>query len=127
MARNTVASPPQERWPLLLHRADQLTVVALVGILLLLLVGHWILGIAVRGSSIEIDHAPPLRLEYRIHLNEADWPELTLLPGIGKTLAQRIVADRTRNGCFASLEQLQRVKGIGPKTIRRIRAHVVLP
>ncbi|WP_225897387.1 helix-hairpin-helix domain-containing protein [Desulfuromonas sp. AOP6] len=43
-----------------------------------------------------------------------DW---TFLPGIGPKLAERIEADRQKNGDFGSLEALQRVTGIGPKRI----------
>ena len=36
-------------------------------------------------------------------------------------ISKRIVEDREANGPFESIEALQRVKGIGPKTIERIR------
>jgi len=43
------------------------------------------------------------------------------LPGLGKTLAGRILADRQANGPFHDLEDLVRVSGIGPKTLEKIR------
>lgn len=46
----------------------------------------------------------------------ADW---MVLPGIGPKLAERIEADRQKNGDFGSLGALQRVSGIGPKRIDR--------
>jgi competence protein ComEA len=47
-----------------------------------------------------------------------DWQAL---PGIGPKLAQRIEEDRQKNGEFASLEDLRRVRGIGPSRIRAWR------
>ncbi len=48
-------------------------------------------------------------------------PDWEVLPGIGPKLAQRIVLDRQQNGAFSSLEDLERVTGIGPKTVDRIK------
>lgn len=48
----------------------------------------------------------------------ADWERL---PGIGPALAARIVADRAARGPFGGPEGLSRVKGIGPKTVERLR------
>jgi len=56
----------------------------------------------------------------RIDLNAAGSAELQLLPGIGPVLAQRIVDDRAANGRFGSLNDLQRVKGIGEKTAAKL-------
>ena len=58
---------------------------------------------------------------YLIDLNVATWPELTQLEGVGPVLAQRIIADRDENGPFASIDDLERVKGIGPKTVEKNR------
>ena len=59
-----------------------------------------------------------------IDLNTATAPELELLPGIGPALAQRIIADRDARGRFRSLNDLDRVSGIGPRTIERLRDKV---
>jgi competence protein ComEA len=58
----------------------------------------------------------------RIDINTAPAAELELLPGIGPTLAARIVSDRAENGPFATLDSLERVRGIGPKTVDNLRA-----
>lgn len=55
-----------------------------------------------------------------IDINRADTPALELLPGIGPTLALRIVADRERHGSFASCRDLRRVHGIGEKILQRV-------
>jgi competence protein ComEA len=44
-----------------------------------------------------------------------------LLPGVGESLARRIVESRGALGRFADLDELRRVRGIGPKTLERIK------
>jgi len=63
----------------------------------------------------------------RMDPNRAGAAELTRLPGIGPALAGRIVAERDRNGPYASPEALLRVRGIGPKTLARIRGFLSFP
>jgi competence protein ComEA len=58
---------------------------------------------------------------YQIELNSATWVELTQLRGIGEAFAQRIVNDREEHGPFSSIDDLQRVHGIGPKTVEKNR------
>jgi competence protein ComEA len=57
----------------------------------------------------------------RINLNTASRRELEELPGIGPTLAERIVTYRERKGGFRSVEELKQVSGIGPKKFEEIR------
>ena len=64
--------------------------------------------------------------DMRIDLNSADEAQLDLLPGIGPSLARRIVENRSRVGLFDSIDNLQRVSGIGPRTIERFRQYVVI-
>lgn len=114
----------ESRWRPLLCRADQITVAVLVVACLTAILLHWIWHLAIGASLIEIEQAPPLRLDFKIQVNQADWPELLLLPRIGEVRAKRIVEYRKRHGAFSSVEQLQRVNGIGPKTVRRIKPFV---
>lgn len=51
----------------------------------------------------------------RLNVNTATRAELEALPGIGPTLAQRILDDRGEQGPFGSIEDLKRVRGIGDK------------
>ncbi len=62
----------------------------------------------------------------KVDINSAGINELTQLPGIGKTLAARIVAYRDAHGPFARLEDLKKVSGIGDKVIGQIHDLVVV-
>lgn len=56
-----------------------------------------------------------------VNLNGAGVERLADLPGIGPKLAERIVADRRSRGPFRRVEDLDRVKGIGPALLGRLR------
>lgn len=55
-----------------------------------------------------------------INVNTATAAELDLLPGIGPARAADIIADRAANGPYTSLDDLDRVPGIGAKTIAKL-------
>ncbi len=55
-----------------------------------------------------------------VDLNRASLEELERLPGIGPSLARRIVAYRDSVGGFRTVEQLEEVRGIGPALVRRL-------
>lgn len=56
-----------------------------------------------------------------IDLNHATAEQLDALPGIGKTIAAAIVADRTKRGAFRSLDDLLRVKGMNRSKLDALR------
>jgi competence ComEA-like helix-hairpin-helix protein len=56
-----------------------------------------------------------------IDLNGATKAQLELLPGIGPALAQRILDQRAKLGRFASVDDLEGVRGIGPKVMAKLR------
>lgn len=71
--------------------------------------------------------AAPIALRsIRIDINSADEAELGLLPEVGPALARAIVADRTAHGPFRSVEELDRVRGIGPATMRSLAPFVTV-
>lgn len=49
-----------------------------------------------------------------VNINTADLDTLVLLPGIGPSKAQAIINYREQNGLFIRIEDIQKVKGIGP-------------
>lgn len=72
----------------------------------------------------------------RLDPNTAPWWELTVLPGIGETRAKMIVEHRarvrTQRGdttaiVFRCANDLQVIKGIGPKTAARAAPHLTFP
>ena len=56
-----------------------------------------------------------------LDLNAATAASLQALPGIGPARAEAIVAERAAGGPFESIDELTRVKGIGPKTVEELR------
>jgi len=69
---------------------------------------------------------PGYAYQYRIDLNRADRAELLQLPGIGEQLASRIDQFRRDYGAFQSVDELLKVKGIGPATMARLRDWVIV-
>lgn len=57
----------------------------------------------------------------KININRAEVWLLEALPGIGETLAQRIVDYRQQNGPFHSIEELLKVEGIGDTRYEQIK------
>ena len=59
-----------------------------------------------------------------VDINRATVEELTKLQGVGEGLAQRIVADRQKNGPFKTTEDLMRVSGIGQKKFNQLKDNI---
>jgi len=61
-----------------------------------------------------------------INLNLANEDQLTRISGIGTVTAAKIIAYRNQKGSFKSVDELLNVKGIGKKTLERIRDEVTI-
>jgi len=111
------------RW--FLRRGDQLVVASIL--LLTVLSGAVYFGIQKMRSIdyIDIDEAPRVEYRFLVDVNQADWSELAQLPGIGETLAKRIVESRDMQGPFLDHSDLQRVRGIGPRTVETLRDYLL--
>ncbi len=62
----------------------------------------------------------------RININEADEQKLAELPGIGPAMAKNITTYRTEHGFFTSIEELQKVKGIGAAKFKKLQDKVTI-
>lgn len=65
-------------------------------------------------------------LQGTVNINTADATQLALLPGIGPKAADSIIEYRKSAGDFTSLDDLVKVKGIGPKTMEKLRPYLSL-
>lgn len=61
-----------------------------------------------------------------VNVNTATKEQLDSLKGIGPAKAQAIIDYRTKNGPFKSIDDLEKVPGIGPATLKEIRGEVSL-
>lgn len=113
------------QWPLLLRRSDQVCCVGLIVLSFALIVLSWIYQGGLRGRLVDVERARPSPITFQLDVNRADWPEWSVLPGIGEMLAKRIVDSRRDRGPFQSHEDLLRVRGIGPRTLDRIRPYLL--
>ena len=83
-------------------------------------------------------HDPPARREPRptrrlraddttpVDVNLATAAEFARLPGVGPALAARIIELRGRDGPFASVDDLRRVRGVGDATLARLRPRLAV-
>ena len=107
-----------------LSRNDVRFAVLLGGLIVLLMLAHWARQSLVGAQLVEIDRLPARTYQFQIDINSATWVEWMQMEGVGDVLARRIVTDRDENGPFTSIENVQRVMGVGPKTLDAIRPHL---
>lgn len=66
----------------------------------------------------------PLVVGIPVDLNQAGEAALRALPGVGPSRARAIVDERTAHGPFRSVQELERVHGIGPATVEALQPFV---
>jgi DNA uptake protein ComE-like DNA-binding protein len=71
-----------------------------------------------RAGVARMDADSLARLHIAVDINRADADELASLPGIGPVIAARVIAGRP----YRSVDELERVRGIGPRTVEKLRA-----
>ena len=113
--------PPSWLW---LREHDQAFVGVCIAVFLLVGSYHWALLSGWGALPLEIDRQAAHRYDYKIDINSAGLIEWTQIEGIGEITAQKIIDDRAVNGPFRNITDLQRVKGIGPATVAKIRPYV---
>ena len=60
----------------------------------------------------------------KVNINKSNLTELTSIPGIGESTAQKIIDYRNENGKFSSIEDLKKVSGIGDKKFEKIKEYI---
>jgi competence ComEA-like helix-hairpin-helix protein len=87
-------------------------------LLVLLLSGVVVLRVLASGAGARSPLAP---VACRLDPSTASVHELSMLPGVGPSLARAIVLDRAEHGAFPSIDALTRVKGIGPARLAALK------
>ena len=59
-----------------------------------------------------------------VNINTANEVELQRIPGIGETIAGRIVAYRKQNGKYKTIEDIQNVSGVGTSKFQKIKQYI---
>lgn len=78
------------------------------------------------GKASPASPAAPVAAAGQISINSASAAQLEELPGVGPAIAGRIVEYRQANGGFKSIDEIERVKGIGPKKLESMRPYLRL-
>jgi competence protein ComEA len=117
------APPPVQHavllaWP----RSAQLVTAFLLGLATALLAVHSYGYLRYGTRPTEQQRATTLT--YQVDLNQAEQPELLQLPGIGESLAERILDYREAHHGFRDIDELRKVRGIGPATMAKLRPWV---
>lgn len=61
-----------------------------------------------------------------VNINTADASKLQEIPGVGPSIAEKIVEYRTSNGRFRKIEDIKNVSGIGEKTFDKMKSHLTV-
>jgi competence protein ComEA len=121
-------TPPREGilslsklWP----RASQWVIAFLLGVTAALLGVHTYGSLRWSTRPTTLEHGGATI--YRVNLNQAGRAELLQLPGVGESLVGRIEDYRRQYGAFQNVDELVRVRGVGPTTLERLRPWVHVP
>lgn len=109
--------------------------IAITGAFLCMLLGVFV-GRTTNKSYIKLENTPTIQQQPtasqepasigKININTATIEQLQLLPGIGESLAQRIIDYRNRNGNFTKADDIMNVSGIGEKKFDSIKEYITI-
>lgn len=120
------AQAPRDESFLGWRRSDQIVFGTLLIVMTVLMGIHWARMSRLGTQPIELERHEARTYEFKLDINSANWVEWAQLDGIGDQLARRIVADREANGPFKGVDDLNRVPGIGGKTLDKMRPWIYL-
>jgi len=78
------------------------------------------------GAPVPAAQMPSASPELHVNINTAETRELCLLPGIGETIAARIVDYRKAHGLFNNTDEIMNVSGIGAKKYEEIKDYITI-
>ena|SRR5437867_9645112 len=84
-----------------------------------------VLGLALTPAAVLAQKGKAASAE-KVNLNTATVEQLQTLPGVGPSMAKRIIDHRTKNGKFSKVEELLNVKGIGEKKFQKMKERLVV-
>ena len=117
--------------------ARRLGAIAAVGLLAAAMGGTWTAASAAPPGTVSAVTQPATaehptqksargELTGKLNLNTATEDQLMLLPRIGASKAERIIAWRQKYGGFKRIADLRRVKGFGYKTFKRLEVYLAV-
>ncbi|HMO14009.1 MAG TPA: helix-hairpin-helix domain-containing protein [Pirellulaceae bacterium] len=110
---------------LVLKRADQCAIAVILLVCFAIMTVSVVYQMRDRQGLVHIERGEYRKIEFRVDVNRAGWPELANLPGIGEELARRIVEYREQHGSFKTVDSLLNVKGIGEKKLEQIKYYLL--
>jgi competence protein ComEA len=78
------------------------------------------------GGKSGSEHPSKAKATGPVSLNTGSEAQLETLPGVGPATAQKIIDYRQEHGGFSSVEEIQSVKGIGPKKFEKMKPFLKL-
>lgn len=85
---------------------------------------HWLGCATDAGPSRALSDDERLALGLPLDPNRAEERVLAFVPGLSRRLAAEVAADRAARGPFRSVDELARVRGVGPKRLLRAAPHL---
>lgn len=78
------------------------------------------------GNNVIVEDKVERGKKKKVNINEAKQEDFEQLPGIGPSIAKKIIEYREKNGKFTSIDELQEVKGIGEAKFENIKEYVTI-
>ena len=78
------------------------------------------------GNNVIVEDKVERGKKQKVNINEAKQEDFEQLPGIGPSIAKKIIEYREQNGKFTSIDELQEVKGIGEAKFENIKEYITV-